>query len=94
MRGKNISISVAAQFQFDAIYSIYYLITALFTSRISQMWNIARLNNVWAISMLNTLRRDTYDFYIQTISVNVHILYTSIWMKCHLRSLTQLASEM
>jgi len=44
--------------------------------------------------MLNTLRRDTYDFYIQTISVNVHILYTSIWMKCHLRSLTQLASEM
>ena len=44
------------QFQFDAIYCMISLLTAytsLFTSRIGQMWSLARLNDVRGISMLS-----------------------------------------
>ena len=60
--GKLISIFCAGQFQFDAFYSmildfvsisVYWQLTSLFTSRIGQLWNLARLNDVRGISMLS-----------------------------------------
>jgi len=46
-------------FQFDAMildfvsWSVYWQLIPLFTSRIGQLWTLARLNNVRDISMLS-----------------------------------------
>ena len=78
--GKLISIFCAGQFQFDAFYSlildfvsisVYWQLTSLFTSRIGQLWNLARLNDVRGISILSQYGENRWPCMILPASVPI-----------------------
>ena len=67
-----------------ASWSVYWQLTLLFTFRIGQLWNLARLNDVRGISMLlakirNSENRWQHD--TQWLQSYLNCLHTNLWFQ-------------